>query len=133
MKCLSLKQPWAELIVSGKKTIELRKWNTHFRGEFLVHASKSTKKEWMEQFGFEELPKGCIVGKANLVEVKKYTSHDELAADAQKHCAGKEWWAQPTYGFILEKAERLTPIPLKGRLNFFDTPHPDQKRLKDFG
>ncbi len=33
-KCLSLKQPYAELTVSGKKTIELRTWNTKFRGEF---------------------------------------------------------------------------------------------------
>jgi ASCH domain-containing protein len=28
MKCLSLKQPYAELLVSGKKTIELKNWNT---------------------------------------------------------------------------------------------------------
>ncbi|MDD4353280.1 MAG: ASCH domain-containing protein, partial [Candidatus Nanoarchaeia archaeon] len=28
IKVLSLKQPWAELVASGKKTIELRKWNT---------------------------------------------------------------------------------------------------------
>ena len=41
MKCLSVCQPFAELIVQGKKTIELRKWNTNFRGEFLVHAAKN--------------------------------------------------------------------------------------------
>ena len=41
MKCLSICQPFAELIVQGKKTIELRKWNTKFRGEFLVHAAKN--------------------------------------------------------------------------------------------
>ena len=41
MKCLSVCQPFAELIVQGKKTIELRKWNTKFRGEFLVHAAKN--------------------------------------------------------------------------------------------
>ena len=32
MKCLSLKQPFADLLVLGEKTIELRKWNTKFRG-----------------------------------------------------------------------------------------------------
>jgi ASCH domain len=37
-KCLSIRQPYAELVVSGRKTIELRKWITRFRGEFLVHA-----------------------------------------------------------------------------------------------
>jgi len=39
MKC-SLKQPVAELLVSGKRTVELRKWNTKFRGKFLIDASK---------------------------------------------------------------------------------------------
>jgi ASC-1-like (ASCH) protein len=45
-KCLSLRQPYAELIIAGRKTIEPRKWNTQFRGEFLVHAhlKEQTKK-----------------------------------------------------------------------------------------
>jgi hypothetical protein len=41
MKCLSLRQPFAELLVSGKKTIELRKWNTNLGGKFLIHTSKN--------------------------------------------------------------------------------------------
>ena len=118
MKALSLKQPWAELIVSGKKTIELRKWNTHFRGEFFVHASLNTKKEWLEKYGFTELPQGCIVGKATLVDVKKYASKEELAADYDKHCATKDFWEGKIYGFLLKNAQRIEPVPLKGKLNF---------------
>jgi hypothetical protein len=38
-KCLSLRQPYAKLIVRAGKTIELRKWNTKFSGEFLIYAS----------------------------------------------------------------------------------------------
>jgi len=120
MKALSLKQPWAELVVSGKKTIELRKWNTHFRGEFLVHASLSPRKSGMERFGFTELPLGCIVGKATLVDVKKYASKEELAADFDKHCAPKEFWDGTIYGFLLKGAQRIDPVPLKGKLNFFE-------------
>ncbi|MEK6923012.1 MAG: ASCH domain-containing protein, partial [Nanoarchaeota archaeon] len=56
MKALSLKQPFAELILQGKKKIELRKWNTHFMGEFLIHASKISDKKAMKRFGFEDLP-----------------------------------------------------------------------------
>ena len=44
MKCLSVSQPYADLIVKGKKTIELRKWNTKFRGEFLIHAPLKIRK-----------------------------------------------------------------------------------------
>ena len=45
VKCLSLNQPYAELLISGKKTIEVRRWNTNFRGQFLVHASKKINEE----------------------------------------------------------------------------------------
>ena len=40
MKALSIKQPWAELIVSGIKDIENRTWRTNFRGRVYVHASQ---------------------------------------------------------------------------------------------
>ncbi|MBI4451430.1 ASCH domain-containing protein [Candidatus Woesearchaeota archaeon] len=119
MKALSLKQPWAELVVSGQKTIEIRKWNTHFRGEFLVHASKNGNKEATARFGLQNLPEGCIVGKATLVSVKKYQSQEEFEADAGKHFA-KGWWDPKAHGFILQNAQRLEPKPLKGMLNFFE-------------
>lgn len=38
MKTLSIRQPWAQLVVSGKKDIENRSRRTHYRGRFLVHA-----------------------------------------------------------------------------------------------
>ena len=56
MKTLSIKQPWAELILQGRKKIELRKWNTNFRGEFLIHTSKIPDQESMKKFKFEKLP-----------------------------------------------------------------------------
>ncbi|MGD9275555.1 MAG: ASCH domain-containing protein [Candidatus Pacearchaeota archaeon] len=71
MKALSLKQPFAELILHGKKKIELRNWNTKFRGEFLIHASKIPDKSAMKKFGFCDLSCGFILGKAKLVDVKK--------------------------------------------------------------
>lgn len=41
MKTLTVKQPWAELIVSGKKDIENRTWRTSYRGRILIHAAKT--------------------------------------------------------------------------------------------
>ena len=55
MKTLSIKQPYAELILLGKKKIELRKWNTKFRGDFLIHASKNPDEKAMKQFNFKDL------------------------------------------------------------------------------
>jgi len=117
MKALSLKQPYAELILQGKKTIELRKWNTKFRGQFLIHASKTPDKEAMSRFNLKNLPLGCIVGKATLVNVKHYKTQEEHKADADKHLASSAWGS---YGFILKDAQRIPPSPCKGSLNFWE-------------
>ncbi|MEK6846676.1 MAG: ASCH domain-containing protein [Nanoarchaeota archaeon] len=118
MKTLSIKQPYAELILQGKKKIELRKWNTKFRGEFLIHASKTPVKEAMQKFNFKELPTGAIVGKANLTSVKKYENEQEHQKDKGLHLASDYWG---NYGFLLENPQRINPIiPAKGKLNFWD-------------
>jgi len=118
MKVLSLKQPFAELILQGKKTIELRKWNTKFRGEFLIHASKKPDQKSMEKFGFKDLPCGFILGRANLVEVKHYINEEEFSADNNKHLANSGWGR---YGFILDSVKRFEkPIPALGNLGFWE-------------
>ena len=117
MKALSLKQPFAELILQGKKKIDLKKWNTHFRGEFLIHASKVPDKKNMIKFGFKELPLGFIVGKARLIAVKKYIDNKEVNKDRKLHLATSDWGK---YGFILTNVKRIKPIPAKGQLNFWE-------------
>ena len=117
MKALSLKQPWAELVLLGKKTIELRKWNTKFRGEFLIHASKIPDNKAMKEFNFKKLPLGYIVGKVKLINVKKYDNEEEHKRDKELHLASSYWG---NYGFILENPERVNKIPCKGKLGFFE-------------
>ena len=118
MKALSLKQPFAELILQGKKTIELRKWNTQFRGGFLIHSSKIPDAEEMQKRGFKELPCGFILGKVKLIDVKEYKSDEEHIKDRDKHLANSAWG---NYGFILENPVRFDkPIACKGNLNFWN-------------
>jgi hypothetical protein len=65
LKCLSLRQPYAELIVAGRKTIETRKWKTNFRGKFLIPASKTIDKEWganIMNIDCSKLTKGAVIG-----------------------------------------------------------------------
>lgn len=119
MKALSLKQPFAELVVSGRKTIELRTWNTSFRGEFLVHASGNTDFKKCEEFGFKDLPRRAIVGRANLVGVVRYESRGELLVDASKHLGVDFHSKYPIYGFVLENPERIVPKSMPGALGFF--------------
>jgi len=117
MKTLSLKQPFAELIVSGKKTIELRNWNTKFRGKFFIHASKIPDSKSMKKFGFDKLPVGAIVGKAELIEVKKYEEEKEHKKDRSRHLADSSWGK---YGFVLKNAKRIKPVEAKGKLGFWE-------------
>ena len=117
MKVLTLKQPWAELVLQGKKKIELRKWNTNFRGEFLIHSSKNPDKISMKKFGFENLKNGFILGKAKLADVKHYNNNKEFEKDKKLHLADLSWGK---YGFILKDVKRINPVPAKGKLNFWN-------------
>ena len=117
MKALSIKQPFAELILQGKKKIELRKWNTNFRGEFLIHTSKIPNDKAMIKFGFKDLPLGYIIGKATLVDVKKYNNEEEHRKDSNLHLASSYWGG---YGFILNNVQRMKEIKCKGKLGFWN-------------
>ena len=126
MKALSIKQPYADLIIKGKKKIELRKWNTKFRGEFLVHASIKPDVEEcaIRETKPEELDKGAIIGSVTLKDVKCYDTFEKITEDMDligvksdiiKHIR------LPMHGFMLERPEQLeVPIPFKGQLGFWD-------------
>jgi hypothetical protein len=43
LPCLSVQQPFADLICAGIKTVENRTWKTDYRGTILIHASGSVK------------------------------------------------------------------------------------------
>ena len=123
MKALSIRQPWAGLIVNGHKDIENRSWPTRFRGEFLVHASKGmTRAEYEnvdlmlaldEQLqhiklpAFEQLERGGIVGVATIADCITRS---------------KSPWFFGSHGFVLAGAKPVPFAPLKGMLGFFDVP-----------
>ena len=105
MKCLSICQPFANLIIENKKTIELRKWNTNFRGVFLIHAPIKIRKEDCKRLKINEnFTTGAIIGKAELVDVKKYDLLKEIKMDQEKHFSSKNF-QNITYGFILKNAK----------------------------
>tara|TARA_B110000438_G_scaffold2441_1_gene2528 strand:- start:1190 stop:1639 length:450 start_codon:yes stop_codon:yes gene_type:complete len=119
---------FAELIIKNKKTTELRKWNTKIRGEFLVHAPIKIRKEAYEKLKInEKLTTGAIIGKVELVDVKKYESLKEIKIDKKKHF-GSTTSQKRIYGFILKNAKPFRiPIPWKGQLGFFDVDLPKMK------
>ncbi len=127
MKALSIRQPWAWLIIHGGKDIENRSWHTKHRGRFLVHAASGmTRLEYnyvagqgetvgfLEDCGlhvklpaFEELQRGGIIGSVDLV--------DSVDTSDSPWYVGQK-------AFVLKDPLPLPFTPLKGRLNFFDVP-----------
>ncbi len=137
MKCLSISQPFADLIISGKKIIELRKWNTNFRGEFFIHAPIKIRIEDCKRLKInKKLVTGAIIGKAELYEVKKYNSVKEIKADQKFHLASKNFHGK-TFGFMLKNVKPFRiPISCKGKLGFFEIDFPkieikDRKLVTD--
>lgn len=64
MKVITIKQPWASLIILGLKKYEFRTWRTRYRGKILIHAGKSIDKSAMDRLGKyikEDMPLGKII------------------------------------------------------------------------
>lgn len=129
MKALSIRQPWAWLILNAGKDIENRDWPTPFRGRFLIHAGKGMTREEYENGAetywaiahklmphFRTLERGGIVGTAVLTAcVRKSPSP----------------WFFGDYGFELRDAAPVPFRPYKGMLGFFEVPDDDANRVAD--
>jgi hypothetical protein len=123
MKAITIRQPWAELILQGRKTIELRTWDTKRRGPVVVHAGKAVKQEACEEYGLDPatLPRGALVGYVDIVGVVEVNegNWEELR---DQHLALGDFPGERV-GWRLANAERLPePIPTKGRRQFFNVP-----------
>lgn len=68
MKALTIKEPWATLIIMGYKKYEFRSWKTNYRGKILIHAGQSLEKDMLNRFKDYNLNCVCgaIIGEAIL-------------------------------------------------------------------
>ena len=116
MKAISIRQPWAWLIVNGYKDVENRTWYTSHRGPLLICASKALDPyfdeirrdvlaQGVEFPDAEHIERGGVVGQVNIVDCVTESS--------------SEWFNGP-YGFVLEDAQPLPFQPCKGRLGLFE-------------
>ena len=133
--CLSIRQPWASLILKTGKDIENRSWPTRLRGRILVHAAKgmtrteheaainfaidairsdprnrgSTKTITLRELGFEfdALERGGIIGSVEIVDCVQRSESP---------------WFMGRYGFVLRDPRPLPFVPWKGSLGFFSVP-----------
>lgn len=116
MKAISIKQPWASLIIEGIKDIENRNWFTYYRGLLHIHAGQSFDLQGANLIS-ELYPKhrkliekskayrGGILGYVNMVDCVK--SHSSP-------------WFYGKYGFVFELPEKMEFVRIKGKLSIFD-------------
>lgn len=120
MKALSIKQPWAWLILNAGKDIENRTWRTNFRGRALIHASKGmTANDWRDGLemlwikpgvihafpGPDFLERGGIIGSVEIVDCVTESA--------------SPWFTGP-FGWVLQNPMPLCFSPCKGSLGFFN-------------
>lgn len=120
MKVISVRQPWAFLLMLGKD-IENRSWGTLYRGPIGIHASKAmSKSEWVEVVSFvaefdprlaasipppDSLVRGAIIGTMHLGDC--VTQSDSP-------------WFQGPYGFVMGQPKPCDPIYVTGKLGLWN-------------
>lgn len=121
IKALSVRQPWATLILDGSKTMDLRTWSTTYRGPLAIYASLEVEKETCKIYNVDvkTLTTGALIGLVDLADVIPLTkkSYDE---NKKKHLAGRNY-REGMFGWVLKNPRPLDPPRItKGRLNLFD-------------
>jgi hypothetical protein len=123
---LSIKQPWAALIVEGLKTIEVRRWPTARRGRILIHAARvpDDRPEAWRHLPEEstELAKrqGGIIGAVQLTECRRYADLETFLGDQAMHLNEASWFEPPVlYGFAFMRPEILPFQKYPGWFRFF--------------
>jgi hypothetical protein len=127
MKALSIRQPWAWMILHAGKDVEDRTWNTRTRGRVLVHAARGvTLQEWWDAWDFAfarckvpyskvppylDVERGGIVGSVEIVDCRT---------------SSRSPWFQGAFGFVLRDPAPLPFHPCRGALGFFDVKLPYQ-------
>lgn len=102
MKALSIRQPWANLIASGTKTMETRTWATSYRGALLIVSSKYPRIS----------PAGYALAIVELVECRSMTLADEKFACCEVYEHAIVW--------VFRNIQPISPIPIRGKLGLFD-------------
>lgn len=132
MKCISLIQPWATLLISGHKRIETRHWRTPFRGRILIHASKALSNllqdiclsepffTHLARLGyncFDDLPRGALLGAVTLdhcLPVHKVLDLSVTERSFGDYTPGRFAW------LTTDPVPLPRPYPHKGKLGLFD-------------
>ncbi|MDD2409299.1 MAG: ASCH domain-containing protein [Bacilli bacterium] len=122
MKAISIKQPWASLIINGYKEYEFRTWKTKYRGKILIHASQTIDKDIISKFKHLNIkyPTGCIIGEVNIIDCLKVDSKLDNKLKKENNLIYEENYID-YYAFKLNNIIKYNkPIKAKGQLGIWN-------------
>jgi hypothetical protein len=118
MKALSIRQPWAHWIVYGRsgrqKTIETRTWETAWRGDILIVASRLPDCSAADESEMEVMDFGKAIAAVELLDCRPMTPADEGAALCRMYPGAFSW--------LLGNVRRVQPFEVRGRLGLYEVP-----------
>ncbi len=125
MKVLSIKEPYASLILNGYKHIETRSYKTNYRGEIFIHASKkSINSNLLNPYVIEiskniNMNNGHIILKANLIDcIYMDDKFIDNIKNSNEYKLGM--YEIGRYAWILDNIEAIYPIKANGKLNIWN-------------
>lgn len=140
MKALSVRQPWAHLIVHGPKRVENRTRNCLYRSEVAIHSSKGmTQTEFHDaahfaaslgwRFDGSAIHLGAIVGVATIIDCLAPGERRSVQMRVGNPPIDFRWWDRGQYGICLADVRALKePVPCLGSLAMPWTVPPDIER-----
>jgi hypothetical protein len=133
MKCLTILQPWATLILSGAKRFETRSWSTAHRGLLGIHAGRTMRddvavlctcepfRSLLKEAGYRfgaDLPRGVLLGTVELLDCVPVAALPG-GLDALERSLGD--YRPGRYAWKLANPRPFTrPIPWSGRPGVFE-------------
>jgi activating signal cointegrator 1 len=126
--CLSIRQPWTELILLQRKKVELRQWSTRYRGWTWLHTGKSMDETACSRFGMFSLFTGGYVGAFWLRDV---VGLDVARWEVWRPAHLDAGWYQPNFfGWVIGQAVRLQrPVAASGSRGLYPVEESTLKQL----
>lgn len=144
MKALTIRQPYASLVMCGAKPYEFRTWRTRYRGPLVIHSGAAFHAwhslQWrksravLDAAGYlvqEQLPRGALLGVVELVDCISCDGgtdrHPLNWRQPPEHCGQFD---AEMFALVLERPRELrTPIPATGKLGFWTVAAEHERHL----
>lgn len=139
IRALSIRQPWAALILDGLKTVENRTWPTAWRGTLVIHTGtrpdpattyvQQAQRVGLTPRGDRGTPLGAYLGAVELVNV-----HHHRDCPGWNPGCDPYWAERGLWHWVLHNPRWLAdPLTGPGRLRLWSPPPAVARRVAEAG